>query len=327
MMESNFFGRMFEKIKEPFNKQEAAIALKSKYENNRVFHWFQGTEAGVFREGGICASMVLDWLRRKYLGKPRYDNPKYQSKLYIGGEKEPGNLSIFSKIKDLVASETNEKRNKLMKKVADIQIVYKSAFHELRDRRDLAVKQYAADHPDTELTFEELEKIDPAAAAFCRGPSRAAFEVALGRLQKQGKSMPRGFADLQQSLIAYQELKGLTGYDPFRTCFGVTISETFAELLGHHKSHGLTVGAYIGLQFPNSGHAIGVCFVSGDARTLPAEYLTPPRGNYLVFDPNFGEYAFERFFDASEFVYELCRAIYPDALSIETSLVTMKTTI
>src|SRR6478672_2626832 len=112
-------------VQEKFDHQSAVIALKKKYANDCVFDWFQGTEKGVWKTGGICAAMVMDWLRRKYRGKPNYNADKYKSTV-----KTPGDFSVFAKAADLFRSEGNPKRDRLMTRVLEVQELYRAAIQD-----------------------------------------------------------------------------------------------------------------------------------------------------------------------------------------------------
>jgi hypothetical protein len=291
-----FFGKL--------EQQKKVIALQEKYKGSRVFDWFQGTEKGVWKTGGICAAMVMDWLRRKYLGKKNYDDPKYKSTV-----KNPGSFSLFTKGRDFVMPEGNEKRDKLMTRVLNVQVGYGAALSGLAERLE-KFKQSFREKNNRDPTPEEVETADPELAMFDANPDKVAFAKALAGAKK----IPRGYDKLRLSdpvrLRLVEVLKDTpsTSVEAEITFFILT---AFAGLVGPPE-----IGLYLGLNFSKGAHAIGVYY---NKNVLDPKYQNR---NWVVFDPNFGEYGFQNAGDATEFLTELCNAMYSnDIKTLESSLV------
>jgi hypothetical protein len=295
-------------------RRNSAIKIKSDYQAYCVYDWYQGTETGVWKSGGICAAMSMDWLRRKFQGLKNFNDPKYAD-----ASKSPGSFSLQSKFRDLLSKEANPKRVKMIQKIDGVQSYYSVAWKQLAEMKRRSIDEIRKGGK-TEITLKDLSDRDPEAALFEANPDLAAFRRAIKQLKLDSKKVPKGFDRLQMIELASIQIAEAQKTLPKAAPPSAFLAKEIIELLGQCDSltlkPGMNIGGYIGFHFPDgTGHAIGA-FILND--TKDPRHTNQP---YSIFEPNFGEYAFEQQGHAGQFMMDLADGIYATVSSVETYIV------
>ncbi len=285
--------------------------LKAKWQKNCIYDWFQGTEDAVKFTGGVCAMMTMDWLRRRFLNRKDYHHLKYKSATAVGG-KTPGSFGLISKAADMLFSEQNPKRAKIMQRAAELQVLYGKIWQDYNKRIAAFVSEFESKNKK-KPTLDDLKLWDAKAAAFHTHSNQQVWDDVKEELLRQGKfkdydehdtdgkKLPRGFERLSLQNVAKFDVEKLSkskkasALSPEKI-FENEINAAMLEAMAAISVKG-TCGGYISLQFGGSAHAIGL-------------FYTPDPRSFTWFDPNFGEYQFDAPAQACMFVAELLKVLY-----------------
>lgn len=289
--------------------------LRRRYEENKVFYLDQSREH--ILPGGVCFMFAMDWLRRKYLNRPNFDDHKYASKV-LGMQRTAQDSGIFKAL-DRVLPEGNPKRAKVVERINELQKIY-AARHKTYN---LAIENKRADFEKAQGRKPEWSELK----AMLTGPevqfkishNEQAYKdvmeamMAQRRIKdvhegpQQEKMLPRGFDRLEFGPVTNFEVeqevkKRLSGDKSKEELYEEeyhAVALTFiADASATSKS-----GISISLQRESAGHALALF-----------HDLTQVR-KYALYDPNFGEYAFDNPMDCSVFFSKLMRLLYSDKYS------------
>lgn len=280
-----------EHIKKKLQQVQRITKLMDDVTGHTEYRWFQGTEPGVFSQGGICHGMSFDWLRRKFLNKRNYNDPKYAS------AKDPGNFSVLTKLRDFVVPEKNPKRVSLMLKAGEVQSGFYQKLRENREGWRAAIQTVSKTRnvPDDQVTEDDIWGINPNLV----NPSDPDLEQKiLARFAFQRIRENRTGLAAIGDLSVFSIPKGPED----RVCAGKSeIADFVLEAIGSMLLEPASASAEAGLtiSFEDSagkvnGHATALYWNRKDSHKT-----------YVYFDPNFGEFHWESPKKCATFVAEL----------------------
>jgi len=279
-------------ISRKIEQRERLVSLLAENRAHQEYPWFQGTEQGVVFTGGICHGMSFDWLRRKFLNKRNYNDARYASQT-----KNPGDFSFLSKMKDLMLPEQNEKRKAVMLKAGEIQAGFYNEVRLNQERWEATVQKLRKTSKE-DVTVEEVLKedgslVNPYAHD---AETQVLRKFALSRTKKM-----RGLECIHVSAIKV---------DWMETECVVKGKGDVSAFLNQHiammamEPSGLERGLMVSFRDEGEklpGHATAIYHNRSDAQKT-----------FVFFDPNCGEFFWEKAYDISVFVGELWEIAYPD---------------
>jgi hypothetical protein len=284
--------RFKDNIARKLEQRERMIKLLTEHKAHQEYPWFQGTESGVVSTGGICHGMSFDWLRRKFLTKRNYNDPRFAS-----WTADPGNLGILSKVKDLVMPEMNAKRRAVMQKAGEIQAGF---YNELRlndVRWKAAREKLLKTKPAEELTIEDFLKED---STLVYPHAHDAETQILKRFALSRTKKMRGLECFHVSEIKVDWLSTETVVKD-KNDVGPFVSQHIANMA--MEPSGLQRGLMVSFQDEDDkvpGHATAIY-----------HNRTDDQKQFVFFDPNCGEFFWGKAYELGMFVGELWDIAYP----------------
>ena len=291
-------------ISRKMEQRDRLVALLAQHRAHQEYPWFQGTEKGVIFTGGICHGMSFDWLRRKFLNKRNYNDVRYASTV-----KDPGNFSFYSKVRDLVLPEDNEKRKQLMQKAGEIQAGFYNELRNNRERWQATLEKLRKDRKGDDLTPEDMLREDSTLV----NPNDHDAETqilrkfALSRVKKM-----RGLESFNVGVVRGEWLSTETV---------VKSKGDVVAFLNQHIANmtmepsDLQRGLMVSFQDENRkliGHATAVFDNQGDRNKA-----------FVFFDPNCGEFFWDKSFELSAFVGDLWEIAYSELKELELRTITL----
>jgi len=285
-------ARFKDNIARKFEQRERMIKLLTEYKAHQEYPWFQGTESGVVFTGGICHGMSFDWLRRKFLSKRNYNDPRF-----VSLTADPGNYGILAKLTDLVVPEFNEKRRAVMNKAGEIQ---KGFYNELRSNevRWKAVRAKLLKTKRAEdLTMEDFLKED---STLVNPNDHDAETKILRKFALSRTKNMRGLECFHVSQIRADWLDTQTVVKD-KHDVGAFVSQHIANMA--MEPSGLQRGLMVSFESKDEkvkGHSTAIYHNQTDKQK-----------EFVFFDPNCGEFFWDKAFDAGLFIGDLWEIAYP----------------
>jgi hypothetical protein len=285
-------------ITRKIEQRDRLIRLLTEYRAHQEYPWFQGTEQGVVFTGGICHGMSFDWLRRKFLNKRNYNDARYASQT-----KNPGDFSFLSKVKDLVLPEQNEKRKAVMLKAGEIQAGFYNELRLNRERWHATFQKLTKTKSKEDLTMEDMLKEDSSLVY----PDAHDAETQI--LKKFARSRTKKMRGLE-----YFNVSAIKGDWLDNECMVKGKGDVSAFLNEHIammalEPSGLQRGLMVSFRDENEklkGHATAIYHNRTDSQKT-----------FVFFDPNCGEFFWDKAYDVGVFVGELWAIAYSELKKME----------